>query len=183
MAAAAGQHLSELAVGRPAKTRACDLLALKKTVLRCMPDAWAARRWEPRGGKSNSFFAKTRDDRFIVKQLSAAERKSFQELAPNFFGYLGRALRRGQPTCLAKIMGVFTVRSLTLALPAPRQAAPAVACQQVQDPCYIVVAEAITCVPLGGWETLMTTPEPLVKCRLNSIPWNPPVMAVCRCGC
>ena len=66
-------------------------------------------RWEPRGGKSNSFFAKTRDDRFIVKQLSAAERKSFQELAPNFFGYLGRAMRCGQPTCLAKIMGVFTV--------------------------------------------------------------------------
>ena len=34
----------------------------------------AGRRWEPRGGKSNSFFAKTRDDRFIVKQLSQAER-------------------------------------------------------------------------------------------------------------
>ena len=45
-----------------------------------------------------------------MKQLSAAERKSFQELAPNFFAYLGRAMRRGQPTCLAKIMGVFTVR-------------------------------------------------------------------------
>lgn len=74
-------------------------------------------RWEPRGGKSNSFFAKTRDDRFIVKQLSAAERKSFQELAPNFFGYLGRAMRRGQPTCLAKIMGVFTVSLLLLGVP------------------------------------------------------------------
>ena len=45
-----------------------------------------------------------------MKQLSAAERKSFQELAPNFFAYLGRAMRCGQPTCLAKIMGVFTVR-------------------------------------------------------------------------
>ena len=75
--------------------------------------AEAACRWEPRGGKSNSFFAKTRDDRFIVKQLSAAERKSFQELAPNFFAYLGRAMRRGQPTCLAKIMGVFTVCPFT----------------------------------------------------------------------
>lgn len=66
-------------------------------------------RWEPRGGKSNSFFAKTRDDRFIVKQLSAAERKSFQEMAPNYFAYLARAMRNRQPTCLAKIMGVFTV--------------------------------------------------------------------------
>ena len=82
------------------------------------------RRWEPRGGKSNSFFAKTRDDRFIVKQLSAAERKSFQELAPNFFGYLGRAMRRGQPTCLAKIMGVFTVRLPLLKLPCLRSLLP-----------------------------------------------------------
>ena len=48
-----------------------------------------------------------------MKQLSAAERKSFQELAPNFFAYLGRAMRRGQPTCLAKIMGVFTVCPFT----------------------------------------------------------------------
>ncbi|BDA49325.1 probable 1-phosphatidylinositol-3-phosphate 5-kinase FAB1C [Coccomyxa sp. Obi] len=67
-------------------------------------------RWEPRGGKSNSFFAKTRDDRFIVKQLSLAERKSFQEIAPKYFAYLARAMRDKQPTCLAKIMGVFTVR-------------------------------------------------------------------------
>ncbi len=69
-------------------------------------------RWEPRGGKSNSFFAKTRDDRFIVKQLSLAERKSFQEIAPKYFAYLARAMRDNQPTCLAKITGVFTVRSL-----------------------------------------------------------------------
>ena len=67
-------------------------------------------RWEPRGGKSNSFFAKTRDDRFIVKQLSLAERKSFQEIAPKYFAYLAHAMRKEQPTCLAKIMGVFTVR-------------------------------------------------------------------------
>jgi hypothetical protein len=71
----------------------------------------AARRWEPRGGKSNSFFAKTRDDRFIVKQLSPAERRSFQELAPAYFGHLARAMRGGRPTCLAKIMGVYTVRA------------------------------------------------------------------------
>ena len=71
----------------------------------------ALRRWEPRGGKSNSFFAKTRDDRFIVKQLSLAERRSFQGLAPNYFGHLAQAMRGGRPTCLAKIMGVYTVRA------------------------------------------------------------------------
>ena len=72
-------------------------------------------RWEPRGGKSASFFAKTRDDRFIVKQLSAAERRSFGEVAPNYFAYLGRAMRERRPTCLAKIMGVYTVRVPLLA--------------------------------------------------------------------
>ncbi len=51
----------------------------------------------------------SRDDRFIVKQLSAAERRSLKEIAPNYFAYLARAMRRRQPTCLAKIMGVFTV--------------------------------------------------------------------------
>ena len=72
-----------------------------------------AARWEPRGGKSNSFFAKTRDDRFIVKQLSLAERKSFQEIAPKYFKHLADATRDKQPTCLAKIMGVFTVRAFS----------------------------------------------------------------------
>ncbi len=32
------------------------------------------RRWASRGGKSNAFFAKTRDDRFIVKSLSKPEK-------------------------------------------------------------------------------------------------------------
>lgn len=27
-------------------------------------------RWAQRGGKSNSYFAKTRDDRFIIKSMS-----------------------------------------------------------------------------------------------------------------
>lgn len=53
----------------------------------------------------------SRDNRFIVKQLSAAERRSFKEIAPNYFAYLARAMRRRQPTCLAKIMGVFTARA------------------------------------------------------------------------
>ena len=57
----------------------------------------------------------SRDDRFIVKQLSAAERRSLKEIAPNYFAYLARAMRRRQPTCLAKIMGVFTVRALLTA--------------------------------------------------------------------
>jgi hypothetical protein len=34
------------------------------------------RKWASRGGKSNAYFAKTRDDRFIVKSLSKPEKVS-----------------------------------------------------------------------------------------------------------
>ena len=68
------------------------------------------RAWEARGGKTRAYFAKTADDRYIVKQLQASEKKSFQEIAPAYFRYLATCMRRGAPTCLAKIMGVFTVR-------------------------------------------------------------------------
>lgn len=53
-----------------------------------------------------------------MKQLSAAERRSLKEIAPNYFAYLARAMRRRQPTCLAKIMGVFTAPArLTASVP------------------------------------------------------------------
>ena len=64
------------------------------------------RRWDTRGGKSNAYFAKTRDDRYIVKQLSKAEKASLLDYAPSYFEYL---LQRGAHTCLAKILGVFQV--------------------------------------------------------------------------
>ena len=82
----------------------------------------------------------SRDDRFIVKQLSAAERRSLKEIAPNYFAYLARAMRRRQPTCLAKIMGVFTVRALLTA----SAAVTAGACSMYGK------ALLASCVMLGG---------------------------------
>ena len=65
------------------------------------------RAWEARGGKTRAYFAKTADDRYIVKQLQASEKKSFQEIAPAYFKLFGApACDATQPTCLAKIMGV-----------------------------------------------------------------------------
>ena len=69
-----------------------------------------ARTWEARGGKTGSYFAKTTDNRYIVKQLQASEKKTFQEIAPAYFRYLAGCIRRHSHTCLAKIMGVYTVR-------------------------------------------------------------------------
>lgn len=67
------------------------------------------RKWENRGGKSGSYFAKTLDDRYIIKQLSKSERQSFLELAPQYFRYIGGALQGERACSLAKIVGVFQV--------------------------------------------------------------------------
>ncbi len=65
------------------------------------------RKWDSSGGKSNAYFAKTRDERFIVKQLSRSEKASLLGTAPAHFAYLAR---RGARTCLAKILGVYQAR-------------------------------------------------------------------------
>lgn len=75
------------------------------------------RTWEARGGKTRSYFAKTTDDRYIVKQLQASEKKTFQEVAPAYFRYLTGCMRRKLHTCLAKILGVYTVSPCQIVLP------------------------------------------------------------------
>ncbi|XP_073394544.1 1-phosphatidylinositol-3-phosphate 5-kinase FAB1A [Physcomitrium patens] len=65
--------------------------------------------WGARGGKSKAYFAKTLDDRFIVKQVSKSEKHSFLEFAPQYFRYLWETMSSDSPTCLAKILGFYTV--------------------------------------------------------------------------
>lgn len=68
------------------------------------------KRWSAQGGKSNVYFAKSFDDRFIIKQVTKTELESFEEFAPQYFKYLKDALTSGSPTCLAKVLGIFQVR-------------------------------------------------------------------------
>lgn len=63
-----------------------------------------------RGGKSNAYFAKTLDDRFVIKQLRKTEKSSFMEFAKHYFAYVAHCCRTGQATCLSKIFGLFHVR-------------------------------------------------------------------------
>ncbi|KAI3502752.1 hypothetical protein L1887_31032 [Cichorium endivia] len=65
---------------------------------RCKP-------WDAKGGKSKAFFAKTLDDRFIIKQINSTEFYSFHETALAYFAYMNTA----SETCLAKILGVYQV--------------------------------------------------------------------------
>lgn len=56
------------------------------------------------------FFAKTLDDRFVIKQVTRTELLSFLEFGPDYFKYLADALSTGAPTCLAKTLGIYQVR-------------------------------------------------------------------------
>ncbi|PWA48113.1 Chaperonin Cpn60/TCP-1 [Artemisia annua] len=67
------------------------------------------KKWGAQGGKSNVFFAKTLDDRFIIKQVTKTELESFIKFAPAYFRYLSESIGTGSPTCLAKILGIYQV--------------------------------------------------------------------------
>lgn len=69
------------------------------------------KKWGAQGGKSNVFFAKTLDDRFIIKQVTKTELESFIKFAPGYFKYLSESINSGSPTCLAKILGIYQVTS------------------------------------------------------------------------
>jgi len=63
--------------------------------------------WTNEGGKSRSAFLKTRDDRFIIKQLSRPEMDAFLKFADEYFEYLNNAIYNKIPTSLAKIYGIY----------------------------------------------------------------------------
>ncbi|XP_022098381.1 1-phosphatidylinositol 3-phosphate 5-kinase-like isoform X2 [Acanthaster planci] len=65
--------------------------------------------WLAQGGKSRSKFLKTKDDRFVLKQISRLEFQSFKEFAPHYFKYIQQAHAEQRPTTLAKILGVYKV--------------------------------------------------------------------------
>ncbi|GAB2291594.1 hypothetical protein Dimus_025850 [Dionaea muscipula] len=69
------------------------------------------KKWGAQGGKSNVFFAKSLDDRFIIKQVTKTELESFIKFAPSYFKYLTESISSGSPTCLAKILGMYQVTS------------------------------------------------------------------------
>ncbi|KAG0550795.1 hypothetical protein BDA96_01G368200 [Sorghum bicolor] len=70
------------------------------------------KKWGAQGGKSNVFFAKSMDDRFIIKQVTKTELESFMKFAPDYFKYVSESICTGSPTCIAKILGIYQVKSL-----------------------------------------------------------------------
>ncbi|XP_051203852.1 putative 1-phosphatidylinositol-3-phosphate 5-kinase FAB1C [Lolium perenne] len=67
------------------------------------------KRWSAQGGKSNAYFAKTLDDRFVIKQVTRTELDSFEDYAAEYFKYLTESVTSGSPFCLAKVLGLYQV--------------------------------------------------------------------------
>ncbi|KAL1568558.1 1-phosphatidylinositol-3-phosphate 5-kinase [Salvia divinorum] len=85
------------------RRRCCpDELDFVRSLSRC-------RRWRTQGGKSNVYFAKSFDERFIIKQVTKTELESFNKFSSEYFKYLTDALSSGSPTCLSKILGIYQV--------------------------------------------------------------------------
>ncbi|KAK0158635.1 hypothetical protein PV328_009612 [Microctonus aethiopoides] len=88
--------------------------ALRENVLPCGEEGFTRSlsrsvQWAARGGKSGSAFCKSRDDRFILKELSRVEMQIFLDFAPNYFSYMEKCQQTKQPTLLGKIVGVYRV--------------------------------------------------------------------------
>ena len=61
------------------------------------------------GGKSGSAFLKTKDDRFIAKEISRLEMDALTKFAPAYFDYTRNAINGQRPSALAKIYGFFKI--------------------------------------------------------------------------
>ncbi|XP_066330548.1 putative 1-phosphatidylinositol-3-phosphate 5-kinase FAB1D isoform X2 [Miscanthus floridulus] len=93
-----------------------QFFALRK---KCCPSELAyitslsrCKKWNAQGGKSKAYFAKTTDDRFIIKQIKKTEFESFITFAPDYFKHVYHSLDTGSQTCLAKILGIYQVKQI-----------------------------------------------------------------------
>lgn len=70
--------------------------------------------WNANGGKSKSAFFKTKDEKFIAKQLltvwSVDEKEAFLEFAPAYIKYMLHSVEHDCPTLLVKIAGVYSIK-------------------------------------------------------------------------
>ncbi|KAG8788159.1 1-phosphatidylinositol-3-phosphate 5-kinase [Serendipita sp. 397] len=84
-----------------------------RSICRCEKDLISSLsrcvKWDAGAGKSGSAFLKTRDDRYIAKEISRFEGDAFGEIGPAYFSYLAQAFSTKRSTLLAKIFGLYTI--------------------------------------------------------------------------
>ncbi|KAF9075022.1 hypothetical protein BDP27DRAFT_1443955 [Rhodocollybia butyracea] len=81
------------------RTYGCEK-SMVESLARCI-------KWNATGGKSGSAFLKTKDDRFIAKELSRPELQTMETFAPAYFDYMSSAISANRPTLLAKVFGCY----------------------------------------------------------------------------
>ncbi|KAJ3989013.1 hypothetical protein F5890DRAFT_1401940 [Lentinula detonsa] len=81
------------------RTYGCEK-SMVESLARCI-------KWNATGGKSGSAFLKTKDDRFIAKELSRPELQTMETFAPTYFDYMSSAVSANRPTLLAKVFGCY----------------------------------------------------------------------------
>lgn len=79
---------------------------IEKCYIQSLSSAYS---WNASGGKSGASFARTADDRFVIKCISRTELQMFLDCAPAYFEYLSKAFFHGLPTVLCKIVGVYQI--------------------------------------------------------------------------
>jgi len=79
---------------------------IEKSFIMSLSSAYS---WAASGGKSGASFARTADDRFVIKCISRTELQMFLDCAPAYFEYLSKAFFHGLPTVLCKIVGVYQI--------------------------------------------------------------------------
>ena len=67
------------------------------------------KKWAAKGGTTRVYFARTLDERYVIKQLQVQERTSFLEFAPEYFKYMAQCIEQPVESLLAKIFGVYRV--------------------------------------------------------------------------
>ncbi|KAI8888995.1 hypothetical protein K501DRAFT_267209 [Backusella circina FSU 941] len=66
--------------------------------------------YDPAGGKSGSLFLRTKDERFLIKQISRFEMDAFLGSAKRYFAYMfNEVFDKEIPTVLSKIFGLYRV--------------------------------------------------------------------------
>ncbi|CAO3656450.1 unnamed protein product [Mucor fragilis] len=84
------------------KSCGCDEIFIS-SLARCTP-------WDTAGGKSGSIFLKTKDERFLIKQISKYEMDAFLGSANKYFLYMfNEVFDKGIPTVLCKIFGLYRI--------------------------------------------------------------------------
>nr|XP_027197388.1 1-phosphatidylinositol 3-phosphate 5-kinase-like [Dermatophagoides pteronyssinus] len=68
----------------------------------CMP-------WNAVGGKSGSTFLKTRDERFILKEVTKGELKHFLTFVRDYIDYCESSLLKKCPSAFVKVVGVYQI--------------------------------------------------------------------------